>query len=359
MFAACLFAFPTSAFAEQNIQLATNEVVVYIDADTTYGDCANATIVVVPEDQLVTVKDYAKNLVDDGKILYIQDTSQNKEALANYFSIPKATRSVYNNMPHIAATIYKASDCYVFSYIYVQIDASNSETSNCSYSLANAQEIIPIEDGLASARDLYEEANHAPSLVNVAKGIPSGANEIYSDVVRIYGPNSSYLGDGIVTQYLYKKGNGIVNGQQMYIFDTVTSFKGAPNSDKYLQSYQGRLHCNISGHTLIDYSILPSNTSSTSTVQVSGGGLSGGTSWTFTPDSQIITTNASPSNNYVDYFGSPQVIRYGHSWEMLPGIRAATSNGAGSRGAFSKLTIPVLGIFGQVGSYDIEVGGWF
>lgn len=359
-----LSAFPASA-TNQGSGI-SDEAVIYIDADTAFADCEDATIVVVPEGQLATIAGYAKSLVDSDKILYIADTSRNKEALAEYLSIPNSTTSVYNNMPHIAAVIYKAGNHYVFSYIYVQIDpgpyAADAESSTISSSAAEAlslDELVDMDDALASALDLYNAANQAPLLIAGARALPSGADATYSDVVKIYSSSGALLGDGLATQYLYKKGYGTVNGQQMYIFDVITSFKGAPNASTYLQTYQGRMHCNINGHTLIDYSVLPSNTSASSSIQLSGGGLSGGTSWTFTPDSQIITTTGVPSSKYVDYLGRPQVYRYGHTWEMLPGIRAASTNGDGSRGAFSKLTIPVYGILGTVREYNLEVGGWF
>ena len=353
---ASLLLIPTPAFAKEKIQPAAQEAVIYIDADTAYEDCAKAAIVVVPDNRLATVKDYAKKLVDDGKILYIQDVSQNKEALADYLSIPKATRSVYNNMPHVAAALYQASGCYVFSYIYVQIHAWTGRDSRPSP--ANLKETVPIQDGLASACALYEAANHAPSLPNAATGTPAEVAEIFSDAVTIYGAKGSRLGDGLAVQYLYKRGNGTVNGRQMYIFDIVTAFTGVPTGDQYLQAYQGRLRCNIGDHILLDYTILPSNTGAPSTLQL-GGRLSDGTSWTYTPGSQIITTNGAPSSGYVDYFARPQGKRHGHAWEMLPGMEVATSSGIGGRGAFSKLTIPVLGILGRRVEYTVEVGGWF
>lgn len=57
---ASLLLIPTPAFAKEKIQPAAQEAVIYIDADTAYEDCAKAAIVVVPDNRLATVKDYAK-----------------------------------------------------------------------------------------------------------------------------------------------------------------------------------------------------------------------------------------------------------------------------------------------------------
>ena len=48
---------------------------VTIEADMDYGDCANASVVIVPEGRVDVIKEYAKQLVDDGKLLYIQDVA--------------------------------------------------------------------------------------------------------------------------------------------------------------------------------------------------------------------------------------------------------------------------------------------
>lgn len=74
-----LSAFPASA-TNQGSGI-SDEAVIYIDADTAFADCEDATIVVVPEGQLATIAGYAKSLVDSDKILYIADTSRNNDEL--------------------------------------------------------------------------------------------------------------------------------------------------------------------------------------------------------------------------------------------------------------------------------------
>lgn len=348
-----------------NRQGTAGEVTVSIDADTGYADCANADIVIVPEAQLGVVREYAKQLVDDGKLLYIQDTARSKETLADTLSIPNDTRSVYNYMPHIATAVYQARGRYVFSYIYVQVDASIECVSNSQPFVATLeqmegiQEMVSIEAGLASARTLYAEASRAPSLTHETEGMPAQADEIYADLVKMYDPKGSHLGDGLAVQYVYKRGRGIVNRQRMDLFDVITRFKAIPNAGKFLQSYQGRLCCDLEGQRLIDFAILPSGAEEASILQLGGGKLPGGAWWANTPDDQAVITNGAPSSGYVDYCASPGEARRGYAWELQPGIRVATSSEAGSRSAFSKLTIPALGILGQGGAYTLEVGGWF
>ena len=75
---------------------------VTIEAGMDYGDCANASVVIVPEGRVDVIKEYAKQLVDDGKLLYIQDVAWSKEALGEALSIPLAHSSIHNPMPHVA-----------------------------------------------------------------------------------------------------------------------------------------------------------------------------------------------------------------------------------------------------------------
>lgn len=353
-----LLSMSSTALAIESTSPVDREVVVYVNDNTTYRDCDEASIVVVPEGKLAIVKEYAKSLVDDGKILYIQDTAKNKEELAVYFSIPKETRSAYNNLEHIAATIYKINDLYVFSYIYVYIDIDGTARQE---SPMLTKDIIDINDAFVSARNLYNDAHNDPTQQNMAaRGLPSiTADQISSDVVQVYS-GSTYRGDGMATQYVYKKGYGTVNGKTQYIYDAVTSFKAAPVSSTYVLKYEGGMHCNITNHTLVDYVILPSNTSASTGLSLSATGVGTTTSWTYTPDSQIITSTGYPSSRFVSYVCVPQVTRYGQTWEAVPGMRVATTQPAGSRGVFSKITIPVVGFWGNtVDSFSVEVGEWF
>lgn len=70
-------------------------------------------------------------------------------------------------------------------------------------------------------------------------------------------------------------------------------------------------------------------------------------------------TNGAPSSGYADYCANPREPWHSDAWELQPGIRVTAGGEAEQRGAFSKLTIPALGIFGQGGAYTLEVGGWF
>ena len=90
---------------------------VTIEAGMDYGDCANASVVIVPEGRVDVIKEYAKQLVDDGKLLYIQDVAWSKEALGEALSIPLAHSSIHNPMPHVATAIYQAGGRYVYSYV--------------------------------------------------------------------------------------------------------------------------------------------------------------------------------------------------------------------------------------------------
>lgn len=332
--------------------------VIYADTSTTYADCADADIIVVSDETKSAIKSYAKALVDNGKIIYVRGSAMNKEELAKYFSIPKSSRSAYNNMEHMACTIYSANGKYVFSYIYVCTD---SPVSTADVQTADISSVANTDYAFDSAMDLYNTAQNEPcTSFALTRGIPSSSDEIFSDVVRIYNTSGQHIGDGLATQYVYKQGYGKFNGERVYVYDALTIFKGAPKNMTYLKKYVGRIHCNITGHRMIDYDILPLNTSSSYTLSVSGGDVSSGTSWTYTPDSQSVSTLGVPSSNYVECTGNPLVVRYGQSWEMIPGIRVVSTQPAGSRGVFSKITIPSLGFWGEeIQSYSVEVGGWF
>lgn len=331
---------------------------------TAYADCANAAMVIVPEGALDAAKAYARRWVDDGKLLYIQDAAWSKEALGEALSIPLAQSSAYSPMPHIATAIFQAGGRYVFSYIYVQAGpavAGNSDSAPFAATpeqIEALQALLPLEEGLESARTLWTEASLAPSLLDGAEGRPAQADALYADLVKMYDPVGVHLGDGLALQYVYERGQGLVNGRQMELFDVVTRFKVLPRPGNALQTYQGRLRCDLEGQQLLDFAILPPDAGEGAVLQLGGGKLPGGAWWNYTPDGQAVTTNGAPSWGYVDYCASPRALRHGDAWELQPGIRVAAGE-AGQRGAFSRLTIPALGIFGQGGAYTLEVGEWF
>lgn len=339
---------------------------VTIEAGMDYGDCANASVVIVPEGRVDVIKEYAKQLVDDGKLLYIQDVAWSKEALGEALSIPLAHSSIHNPMPHVATAIYQAGGRYVYSYVYVQVGPTVSGNSDSAPFAATPEQIERIqalvspEAGLASARILWTEASWAPSLLDGAEGRPAEADALDADLVKMYDTRGVHLGDGAALQYVYERGQGLVNGQRMELFDVVTRFKVLPRAGNALQIYQGRLRCDLEGQRLLDFvAILSPDAGEASVLQLGGGKLPGGTWWEYVPDGQTVITNGAPSSGYADYCATPREPWHSDAWELQPGIRVAASGEAEQRGAFSKLTIPVLGIFGQVGSYDIEVGGWF
>ena len=350
-----VFAFSATAFAMESNTI-FNEVVVVIDDDTSYEELMSATIVVVPENKLNYIKDYAKELVDNNIILHIQDTSLNKEELSQFLSIPKQTTDFYNDMEHIATNIYLSNSKYIFSYIYVSMfDDYGNEIKSSSFN----KELLDIDDTLRSTREIYNVVIDEPN-VNTSQRIPSNATYTYTDTVFVYNSSNTKIGEGAVTEYVYPKGYYIVNGIDQYVYDAVSRFIATPYSSTYVAEYSGRMHCNITGHTMLDGESLPSNSSSSTTLSLSSSGIGGSTTWTYTPDSQDISSSIRLSSRIADYTGNPRVARYGQSWFMEPGIRCSSTGGTGQRGVFSKITIPTIGFWGQTtNTATVEVGGWF
>ena len=114
-------------------------------------------------------------MVDDGKLLYIQDVAWSKGALEKALSIPLDHSSIYNLMPHMATAIYQAGGRYVSSYVYVQVGPTASSNSNSapfavtSEQIERLQALASPEAGLASACILWTEASQAPAPLDRAE----------------------------------------------------------------------------------------------------------------------------------------------------------------------------------------------
>lgn len=353
---------PMSALAADIPTTIEDNVILWMDETSVYEDFASADVVVIPEGMLEICKDYAKSLVDDGKILHIKDTSMNKEELATYFGIPKETRDIYNNLEHVATTIFKKDSHYLFGYIHV-----NVEKSEKGRSASFAKSLVSDEDAIRSSLKMHEQLQTGLNFTTDERVIPDGASRHFMGSVNVYdtSSNRNKLGSASLFESVYDRGYVPVNNVDKFIFDVITTFDVDAEDITYVKKFDARMHGNVVGQQMLAYSFLPSVYSYTEGISASinmGGPMAGGTSsWTYPAGAHRVDNLPEFSSNYVDYRVETLEKIYGGVWQIAPGIKIAATAKKGSRGAFSKITIPVLAYDGYTSlkDYTTEIGGWF
>lgn len=184
----------------------------------------------------------------------------------------------------------------------------------------------------------------------------------------------TYMGTAQIVKRLYDQGMTNVNGINQRIFDSVAIFTVLPGANTWVNTFTGRMHSHIQGHTVLQAADLPSGSTGSFGVSLSASGPS--LSFSFNPQDMIIT-RISPypgTTSIVDwrmttpvgYIPTTRRVR-----EIAPALRMASAGGVGQRGMFSSITIPGGGNFNTGGfgswtmfpfNYDpinFEVGGWF
>lgn len=350
-------------------------------------------VITVEYENIDAIAPQAKQIIDDGKILYISNPKISNEDLAVKFSIPKDDLTHYNNMLLVATSIYKIYDIYVFENHYA-LYVDSVETMNTPSSLMNPDSNVEMsvenEKSFASTVivDLPDNLN-VNSMINIAiesretvrknasknqtvqkdgeispssVSLPGNPDRVYVGSCDVYDHSNNYLGYIRAIQNNYEKGYWTVNNVSQYVTDIVTQFEIYPLTT-YVVRYKGRIHCNITGHTALEAASVPSNVnqSQSVTLGLNSSGMSGSTttSWSYNPESQIINRSSSTQRVY-DWTASPVNQINGKSYDLVPGLRVATTNNAGGRGGFSSMRCDSYSFFGySTNVNEFEIGGWF
>jgi len=367
--------------------------VITVLAEEQLDDAANADIVQIAYEDLHIIANKAKDLIDDGALLFISAPQDSLENVAAMLSIPKDHISTYNNsLELLAYSIYYNGNIYIFQkhYVLCADDTPQYETMANDYvsedvDLENLQNTfkdakvissgperkLQIEDGLKTAYVSMQDTLEFEKTVTTQSGstrsasFPEKASRSNTETLNVYSSAGDLLGRLDGTQFIYDKGYCTVNQQTQFLFNVV-SFVAAYPYKTSVAKYKVRMHCNIAGHTLIVPATIPTSVNFSQNVTLgyqfnsTGAGTSGSTTtgWTYNPQSQIIK-RTSPQNRVIDWDIETTNISK-QSYDVTTGIQVATTNGVGSRGAFTTMYCDTIHPSGIVDNRNsIEFGVWF
>jgi hypothetical protein len=125
--------------------------VAYVTSHMERNMVFNADVVVVDFTDIETISSVARELVDDGKMLYVTNPEVIAEDLAQILSIPRDVTTSYMELVLIAYSIYRIGDIYVFENHWVDlgenvVEIDPSETPRIRLSDFNNISIISHED---------------------------------------------------------------------------------------------------------------------------------------------------------------------------------------------------------------------
>lgn len=357
-------------------------------------DAEGADIVQIAYEDLHIIANKAKNLIDNGALLFISAPQDSLENVAAMLSIPKDSVSIYDDsLELLAYSIYYNGNIYIFQIHYAlyadaipqsetiandhmsgNINLENLQnTFNdakviCSDSEHKAQIEGSLKIAYVSMQDSleFEKTVTAQSGSSRSASFPEKSSRATTATLSVFSSDKTELGHLEGTQFMYDKGYCTVNRQTQFLFNVV-SFVAAYPSNTTVTKYKVRMHCNIEGHTLVVPATIPTSVNYTQNVTVgyqfssTGAGTSGSTTtgWSYNPQSQIIN-RTSPQSRVMDWNIETTKIE-GQSYDVTTGIQVATTNGVGSRGTFTTMYCDSIRMSdgGIDKTNSLEFGEWF
>ncbi len=331
-----------------------------------------------------------KNYIDAGKIVYVANPTVSAEELALQLNIPKDTTTKYSDAILVGYTIYKLGEDYIFHDHYVlfacELDLTevNSQVSNNSESYEyvenlsqNNFDIVKTSQTFALANDISfqeERIKNANDVIsNIENYSASDTDDIatyyFSKEINVYNyAGTTYLGVIHGVTEVRVKGYAYVDGEVQLLYDVISNIEVCPDDDEKVGSYKVKMHCNISGHQFIAATRLESEITYGSAIELTGsfstssaGGSVGYTSsWTHMHGAQEIINSIENGNTAVRVWTAEPLTRTdGDIYGIKPGIRVATTNGVGQRGAFTTMYTEGSIHMWSILEDSIEFGGWF
>lgn len=378
------------------------------------AEAADKAVLSINYSDLSGLSGMAKEIVDSGTMIFIANPEISAEAVAKLLSIPKTNITSYQNLLLMAYSIYKLDEKYVFANHYAAFayeGEANGDSDNTSFSLMNETDapfdvseartglnfsnailmphylkqrsastpIVNPMDAISTA--ISAKADMEATTRNITSNLvgedahvvqprsttlPSiTATETWNDTLSVYGLNNTYYGYLNCTVYGYGKGTGVVNGSNKKIYDVVSVVKAYPQSGYKVKRYETQLRCNFTEFSNLQTTTLPSGISYSQGLSLTGsygssGGSGGGTfttSWTYNPESQIITESSS-APRIIKWKAEPFNPTSGKAYDIAPGMRVASPTNK-MRGAFSKVFCDAMILGITVNANSLEVGGWF
>ena len=363
--------------ADQN---GANPFVLRYYASITESEMMSADVLELTLSDLSNGSDEIRNYVDQGGVLYIVAPEEGCEKVADMLGIKLDQTYTYPRALLIAYSVYKIDKAYVVGQHYVHFIDEVEEESKSSVNFDNC---ITVEKyGLYHPEFSYEKfINYDAVYLSYLDDLDfysSGHNLLYStgisgtakftNTMNVYNSSGVYYGFLRGTIYVSEYGYGYVNNTYGYLYNLVASVKAYPNTGYYVNTYSCSVNANITGHTILDTATLPSGVSTSSSLSISGNissasygaGAAFTTSWTYNPESQIIT-ESSTNPKIINWTAQTVSPISGKAYDVTPNSSIFVSPGySGQRGAFITIRCPALTFLGIVNNENsLEIGGWF
>lgn len=389
----------------------SSDFIIYNTDSVSKVELLNAEVVCVDFNDIDNISEEARTIVDRGKLLYIAYPRISAEDLAEVLNIPKTNKTLYQPAQLIGYSIYKHADKYIFANHYnmfmdvAQTSEINTEKHSKMFKdviedkseaplvdsyiesnfndvqladeniLYNAEDMQKVIQNAIQERIDFEEqtlnieqtSQNSSDVMPFSTSFPSKiADETWHDTLYVYDNNNNYYGYLNCIVYGYIIGNGKVNGSRHKVYDVLTSVKAFPkNTGVYVKKYSVEIKANYTDFKTLETSTLPSEISYSDGVSLSStAGLSDitfgsslSTSWTYNPESQIITESSSYPR-LVKWTAETVSPTGGKAYDISPGMRVASPERY-KRAAFAEIRCDSLFLWVTLKTNQINIGGWF
>ncbi len=350
----------------------------------------------------------ARSAIESGDVVVVTEPTLSGEDIAGILSIPFEKTIKYQSCILLAYAIFKLGEDYVISGHYavfavedhgqlISHEGGPIEECTAPGSLdearaeSNFDQVILVKDYPGNEDETFDYerivdaatlgAQNAREQINRLSVSSDGWERVndrsftlpsssptatWQDYLYIYDLTHQVVGYANCSLYAYYFGERLVNGQTMKIYDVLSHVSATPyfNYDA-VNKYDVYQHCNVTNFVHLLSANLPSGTTYTSNISLTGtygsqyssNGVTFTTTWQYNPEGQIII-RSNPASRVVKWRAQTVNAILGASYDIASGIRVASPQNC-SRGAFSKVCCDDVfhGLIIEHG--EIDVGGWF
>lgn len=283
----------------------------------------------------------AKSQLEEGSSIFIVGEEKSYEEIAMDLEIDKNYVTIENDdLNRIGIMVYSIGDTTVFNGVYYYNSDPNTKIS----------EKAMLSNSLLAAAKTIIQGHTFKNDIQFSTVNDSSYEDIVDQKTLVYYRGSTPTVNMTVTQIQMPKGYIRYNGNRQFFWNTRGIISIDPIGINIVTQYNIRMHCNIQGHNLVDYSpLLNTNISENYGVSV-GAEFAFNSSWTFDSFGQTFYPTQGETPQVRDWLVVCNNYIYGMSRTSEPGISCTSANPEGQRGSFTKLTY---------GGTELEVGSWW
>ena len=335
---------PTSIMgANKDDEILSNyNIIYYEDMSSMKSRSSDSTIIVLNEDQLISLREKVEDLFSSADMIYVV-TDKDSNYIQELCDMPALMKYEEASESKFATAITQDENGY---YVYCDVsaiyetDGQSTRALDSSFALSETQKV---NDGLVAVLRNSEELSNSGS--KSARLQSAGFDAYGKDSAVVYKSSGERMGTMWYTMYTYK----IVKSGDIRIFDVIAVATFAPESGYYCKKMSVYLGTSQESHEVLEAANIVSNGSSkVHSLSLSAGKTgvsgSGSTSWSYTVDAQTVTKSFDMTTNDRTWIFKPKNPGSGDAWIEEPGVRMCATQ----EKIFTtiKLSCPYIGIFG-------------